>query len=428
VSHSMMAEKLPWFWNEPHKPFSTLIKWAKEGRALQNAKVYFLDNGEIMIGFGNNFYASDALVTDIHIDWFRSRDGGRCWNETDQAPPDVPPVETNLAIRAIKLPDGTLLAAGSYGWDNHEDTPENRKRLSDQGFYFFSPEEGNGKGTISIIHRCWMKRSQDQGKTWEHKDIKLPRFVPHLANYGDPIVTREGAFILPMWGRFDLKDEPRFVSAIILTTKDAGETWDIRMNAKTKWEFDLAEMSITQAHNGHLVALIRTTQQKELWTVISKDDGETWSEPRFSGLRGSTPWIVTTSDGLVVGVYARRAGHPGGGEFTHTGLCACVSRDHGQTWNVDHQVVIHDGGSEWVDGYPCAVTLPDGTVIATYGFYHTGCIAATRFDPRHPDFGTGTVGNKTASDTVTCPCPKNRDTLEASLEYQKERGRKLSGQ
>jgi len=383
-----MTSSPSWSWKSPQPPISTIFRRADEGKLLQNAKVYLLDSGNLIVGFAHNRYDSDAVISDLSILWYRSGDGGTSWEYLAQPPEGFAPFESNLVVPARRLPDGTLLAAGSYGWDNHDDTPENRKKLTDQGYYFFSPEEGNAKGTISVIGRCWMNRSRDGGKTWQQKQIILPRFMPHLANYGDPIVTRDGTFVLPMWGRFDLKTEPRFVSAIVLRTRDAGETWDIRLVAKPPGDFDLAEMSITQARDGALVALIRSTLQRDLWTARSTDDGATWSAPRDSGLRGSTPWLVTTPDGTVVAVYARRAGHRGGGEFTDTGIVACASHDHGRTWNLDHQVMIRDGQGEWVDGYPCAVALPDNSVYAVYGFNHEAReIGGTRFHPHHPDFG-----------------------------------------
>ena len=150
-----------------------------------------------------------------------------------------------------------------------------------------------------------------------------------------------------------------------------------------------------------------------------------WADPRDSGMRGSTPDVVPTKDGLVVAIFVRRAGHPGGGEFARTGVCACVSRDHGQTWDTDHQVVIHDGGSEWIDGYPSAAALPDGSVLAAYGFYHDSGIAATRFHPRHPDFGSGTKKDSPAAENPVNQSSHCQDASEASLDYQRERKRRI---
>lgn len=178
--------------------------------------------------------------------------------------------------QGLRLPDGTLLRNGSCGWENFRDTPEKRKELTDQGYYLFTPELANAADTISIIHRVWMWRSHDNGKTWQKRQIDFPMFIPHLAAYGDPIVTHDGTFISSMWGRFDLETEPRNVSSLALRTTDAGETWSfatIAQAGQAPDDFEFNETSITQAANGDLVALIRTTAQHKLWTAISKDGG-----------------------------------------------------------------------------------------------------------------------------------------------------------
>ena len=222
-----------------------------------------------------------------------------------------------------------------------------------------------------------MAGSRDGGRSWETRDVDLPTRMPHIAQYGERMVLHDGTFIVPAWGRFDLNREPKYVSSLVLRTADAGDTWHIATVAKAL-DFDFNETAIAEAANGDLVAVIRTTQQRELWTAVSTDGGGTWSEPRDSGMRGSTPWAVTTPDGLVVAVYIRRSRN----DFSHTGAVACVSRDNGHTWESGHELLIHDCGSTTVDGYPSAVALPDGSVFAVYGHPGASALTGTRFGPR----------------------------------------------
>jgi len=391
-----LAAEPSWLWDAPREHFNCIVCKADPGqdRIVQNPMVAMLDGSTLVMFANQNTYMSDAVVENCLTRWLVSRDGGRTWERSEPISPTVlPTVEAghNFMRPAYRLSDGTLLAVGSYGWENFPDTPENRKKFTEQGLYFFSPEEGNAGGTISVSHRAWMKRSTDGGKTWEKRDIQLPVFIAHLCCYGGGLVLRDSSFVQPMWGRFDLKKEPKYVSALLLRTEDKGESWTIHTIAGPK-DFDLNETSVAQAANGDLVALSRTgghtPGQRDLWTALSSDGGKTWTPPRDSGLRGSTPWVVSTNDGLVVAVYVRREKQPGGGGFPETGVFACVSRDHGQTWDTQHQVMLMNGGGEMVGGYPSAVALPDGSVYAVYAL--GACyleIGGTRFHPRWAAFG-----------------------------------------
>jgi len=405
-----------WYWDTPRGHYNTVLSQAEPGKIMGVSQLALLDSGDLLAILPHFRYTSDAVTSDGETRWLISHDGGITWEKTQ-------PMGSELIYGAVRLPDGTLLATGSWGWKNFPDTQENRQRLADQGYYLFTPEEGNAPGVISICYRYWMRRSSDGGQTWQTTDIKLPRFVSDLRGYREGILLRDGTYILAVYGRFELEKE-KYVSGLVLRTEDGGDHWDIHTMAEAK-DFGFNETSITQAANGDLVALIRTTGQRELWTAISKDSGKTWSEPRDSGLRGSTPYLVTTTDGLVVAVYIRRGTHQGAGGFTRTGVFACVSRDNGQSWDTQHQVMLVDTGTETVDGYPSAVALPDGTVYALYTFHGSSAVGGTRFHPAHPDFGTGRSQENQPSEPQQSDYSPE-DAAEASRQFQLERRERLS--
>lgn len=410
---------------------NTTIAKAAQGKTLVNAKLCVLPDGSQAAGCNHLRYASDAVVADSEILWFRSDDGGTTWTRWTSRPEGVPPVENNALSVPLRFADGMYLAVGSLGWTDFEDTPAKRKELLDKGYYFFSPEEGNAPGIISVIDSMWMMRSTDEGRNWHKSDIRLPLFVPHLACYGDPVLSQNGkTFIQPMWGRLNMKTEPKYVSALVLLSPDRGETWDLRVVAEAQQGeggFDLAETAMTRAANGDIIALIRTTAQRELWTCVSSDDGYTWSEPRDSGLRGSTPAMCTTTDGLVVGFYIRRGTEPGGGEFKRTGVYACVSDDNGRTWDAGRQVCLRDTRTDTVDGYPCVASLPDGSVYGVYGFREDGpALGGTRFHPRDEAFRTPTGADRENGSTT--PGNADRDAREWQVERGRQVGAKDAGQ
>jgi hypothetical protein len=339
---------------------------APDGTYIMNGpQLYLLNNRRLLVIVPLDKYVTDAVNKGIKFAWFVSDNGGITWEPLKKRPVDFLPMDSHdyptdqVHPRALKLHDGTLLATASAGYENFPESQ--REKLGAEGYCLFDHKGGNAPGIVSVIRKVIMSRSRDGGKTWETNDIKLP-FMAEIALYGSAIMLSDGTYIQPAWGVHELKKEPKWVSSLVLRTVDDGDHWEIATVAKAR-DFDFNETSITQAPNGDLVAVMRTTAQKELWTAISKDDGKTWSAPRDSGMRGSTPWVVTTSKGLVVAVYSRRTTTL----FPTTGMYACVSRDNGQSWEVEHQAMIRDNGSAFVDGYPQAVAMPDGSVFAVYG-------------------------------------------------------------
>lgn len=367
IGISAKAQKFPASLNTS-KPWSFSVDIAApDGTYIMNApETYLLGDGRLLVIVPLNKYVTDAVTKGIKYAWLVSEDGGISWEPLKKRPADFLPIDPHdyptdqVHPRALKLSDGTLLATTSAGYENFPES--DREKLIAEGYAVFGHKEGNAPGIVSVINKVVMSRSRNGGKTWEIKDLKLP-FMAKFALYGNAIVLKDGTYVQPAEGVLQVqKDKSYRGSSLALRTEDGGEHWEISTVAKGK-DFDFNETSITQAPNGDLVAVIRTTSQKELWTAISKDDGKTWSAPRDSGMRGSTPWVVTTNKGLVVAVYSRRSTKL----FPTTGMYACVSRDNGQSWDVKHQAMIRDNGTAVVDGYPQAVALPDGSVFAVYG-------------------------------------------------------------
>jgi len=337
------------------------------GHTILNSSLFTLSTGEILVIYNESIYKSDALTEDDK-DWrLVSGDGGLTWK---------PYTGSEKLTQAVKLKNGILIETWSYGWENH--TEADRAALTGKGYYLFDESQGNAKGLISICYRVAMTRSKDGGKTWTSQEVTLPRFMPDLRPYYMGIAMRDGGYIYPMYGRFDMKTEKE-ISCLALITHDDGETWDIRLVAPpVSPKLGFNETSMVQAPNGDIVALMRATGQTHLWQTTSSDSGKTWSKARFSGMFGSTPYAVRTKDGLLVCIFVRRelSGFPEG-----TGVYAGISKDNGQTWKT---VCLHDSVKARTDGYPQAVALPDGRVFAVYTAPIEGISAScgTVFDPR----------------------------------------------
>ena len=75
-------------------------------------------------------------------------------------------------------------------------------------------------------------------------------------------------------------------------------------------------------------------------------------------MQGYPPHLIKLRGGRLLTVYGRRLG-PGFGEY------ACLSDDHGRTWDVANEIKLagHFNGDL---GYPASVQLPDDTILTIY--------------------------------------------------------------
>ena len=338
----------------------TIGKNTIPGHTILNSQLYVTHQGEIVVVYPCSVYKSDAVVKSEETFFVLSRDVGLSWEPCKTE--DVPGIGYSRA--AVLPPDGkTRLEAFSYGWENHPES--DRDQLEAKGFYIFDEKEGNTPGVLSVCHRVGMNRSRDGGVTWRTSEIKLPRLMPDLRPHMRGISLHDGVYLYPMYGRYDIKNE-KYVSSLVLRTPDGGDTWDIHTIANGMNGYPGAaatgfnETSLVEAPNGDVVAVMRTLDQIELWTAISKDGGKTWSDPRDSGMRGSVPFCVRTSDGYLVCIHGRREKRifPDG-----TGMYAGISNDNGKTWR---NICLEDCGVQFVDSYAQAVALADGKVFTVY--------------------------------------------------------------
>ena len=79
---------------------------------------------------------------------------------------------------------------------------------------------------------------------------------------------------------------------------------------------------------------------------------------------GSPSNLLHLKSGNILCVF-RHAGYP-------SGFRGVLSRDQGQTWDVDNQIIIRDDTLPGLVGYPSSVQLDDGTIFTLYSVLRVG--------------------------------------------------------
>jgi hypothetical protein len=253
-----------------------------------------------------------------------------------------------------------------------------------------------GGGTLLTEH--WISR--DYGETWEAlpkqniREVWLPALVDRDPKTGK--VTRLAkAYWSPIrtWGT-GLTGP--YSQAYISFSYDEGKTWQDEIKVP-QW-LKVCEIALARAANGDMVAACRLDLNQRLdptamdnytgtGVSISKDNGKTWSDPFdptmvLFGWGRTHMWLETLPDGDLVMTYNVRRGFPDAPSgYPQFGIGAMVSHDHGRTWDIDHQYIVHhyEGNVAARDfwsfqGAPsnaASAVLPDGSLLTAFNMEYT---------------------------------------------------------
>ena len=251
--------------------------------------------------------------------------------------------------------------------------------------------------------RCF---SSDYGRTWPQR-VPLPRTA-----HGAPIFT-EGNYLVD---RDESGRATRIAGFGIMAprppdsrgpfigglhwSEDGGRTWSEPM-IPPQWQRDesfgdrtwhrgAGEGALVRAANGWIVAAIRTDMHPRYFpshednfsgtgVSISKDDGATWSPVRIVHEAGRHhAHLLRLPDGTLVLTYVQRLDLDEGRLVTYRRGCGVLlSRDHGETWDLGHELLIHS--FDHADGTPIGYSvghsystrLDDGAILTCYGCLRT---------------------------------------------------------
>ena len=208
----------------------------------------------------------------------------------------------------------------------------------------------------------WLLRSKDGGQTWGEPIDSLVT-APH-----GPIQLRDGRLLYlginERVGSARSPQAPAGERIAAAESRDDGSTWKLIGFVPVPKEATpggFHEPHVVETTEGKLVGMIRHEGQpfaNVLWQTESSDGGKTWAEARPTKIWGLPPHLVRLRDGRLLLSYGHRR--------APFGQRACLSKDGGATWDLEHEVRIRDDAPNGDLGYPASIQMDDGTILTIY--------------------------------------------------------------
>jgi sialidase-1 len=182
-----------------------------------------------------------------------------------------------------------------------------------------------------------------------------------------------------------------------MRSDDGGDNWEYysTLAYDPASIIDYEEPAMVRLADGRLVSTMRTHvnpsgDAKNMVVVVSEDDGFSWSSPKWTNIWGYPSEMIALQDGRYLMIYGYRR--------PPYGVRGCISED-GVSWDARNEFVVREGGVpgtsevdrpgssrmspssgkygsgiiDWANpgvyqhiGYPSAVQLADGTILASY--------------------------------------------------------------
>jgi len=216
----------------------------------------------------------------------------------------------------------------------------------------------------------WIRRSEDDGKTWG-VPIRSHVTAPH-----GPIQLSDKKL---MYVGMGVKDGKRVVG--VEESRDDGLSWSLIATVPIPSDEVVThyhEPHVVEAEKGKLVALFRyepnDTSQCFLRQSESADGGKSWSLAHKTPIWGYPPHLIRLRNGWLVVAYGRRIP-----PFSER---VCISRDAGRTWDAENEITLASAPNNDM-GYPASAELDDGSILTVYYQIHeTGektCLMGTHW-------------------------------------------------
>ena len=295
-------------------------------------------------------------------DWARSTDGGKTWSgEGTILAPTSDPTSTNFLKLSLSHDGNTIYAYGT--------------RL----FREIGAKIGDGQRLP--VYCC----STDAGRSWsEPRQVPMPVTCPLEMSHGI-LALPSGRLLAPA---ATLASKDRLGEQVLVgISDDSGATWPQHSIVFDSADRDLAffESKFTALPEGRILATAWTAtmgdyRDLENSYAVSCDDGLTWGPVRSTGIMGQTLSTCALGANRLLVIYNRRYGDQA--------IMMCLVTIDDETWIIRHEAVLYDANAvhereksiasgidefdAFAFGFPTAIALQDGSIMATHWSYENG--------------------------------------------------------
>jgi Neuraminidase (sialidase) len=275
-------------------------------------------NGDLLVVFSGD--RDTHTSADGKTQMMRSADGGKTWDGPVTIN-DTPLDDRDAGI--IQTKNGTMLVSwftnrGDDAWQGH-----------------------------------WTIRSSDNGYTWE-TPVRTAVTTPH-----GPIQLGDGRLLFV--GQRPHESHGDDYDVGVQASDDDGRSWQTIATFPVPAGVPMLtydECHVVECTSGKLLILFRDCYNEHyIRQAQSVDGGFTWSVPQVTPIQGLPPHVIRLHNDWLVVVYGKR--------WEPYGEFACISKDEGQTWQVEDEIQLSSAPNRDL-GYPASVQLDDGSILTVY--------------------------------------------------------------
>lgn len=227
---------------------------------------------------------------------------------------------------------------------------------------------------FSGLYPIRLAHSEDEGARWSE--------LAPIGTFGgivamSSLLQRADGELLAFFhddGRF-LRERgtPGAFQVLVTRSRDGGLTWSEPGILASRTDVDLCEPGLVTARDGktHVLLLRENARKRNSFALVSRDEGQTWSEPRELApeLTGDRHVSVTLPDGRVlVSLRDMASGSPTRGDWV-----AWLGTMEELLGGGGRRLCLLDNRHAWDCGYAGLERLGDGSFLAlSYGHWNEG--------------------------------------------------------